>query len=114
MFPMHPQAHKIFDELKKKYNDGSIKVDDYMQVKNYNLINIKKPSFSQNFDYFVSFQNGYYFVRYLLWNFVGRQNDLQGQMENTNGNWISGISFIDNAMHGDRAKCLLIIKMNLQ
>ena len=36
-----PQAHKIFDELKKKYNDGSIKVDDYMQVKNYNLINIK-------------------------------------------------------------------------
>ncbi|MDV3558856.1 glycosyltransferase [Elizabethkingia anophelis] len=99
-----PQAHKIFDELKKKYNDGSIKVDDYMQVKNYNLINIKKPSFSQNFDYFVSFQNGYYFVRYLLWNFVGRQNDLQGQMENTNGNWISGISFIDNAMHGDQSK----------
>ena len=75
-----------------------------MQVKNYNLINIKKPSFSQNFDYFVSFQNGYYFVRYLLWNFVGRQNDLQGQMENTNGNWISGISFIDNAMHGDQSK----------
>ena len=85
-----------------------------MQVKNYNLINIKKPSFSQNFDYFVSFQNGYYFVRYLLWNFVGRQNDLQGQMENTNGNWISGISFIDNAMHGDQSKMPAYYKMNLQ
>jgi hypothetical protein len=34
-------------------------------------------------DYFISFQNGYYFVRYLMWNFVGRQNDLEGNMEST-------------------------------
>jgi hypothetical protein len=45
-------------------------------------------------DYFISFQNGYYFVRYLMWNFVGRQNDLQGHMENTQGNWISGFSLL--------------------
>src|SRR5207244_5145246 len=54
-------------------------------------------SFAQNMDYFITFQNGYYFIRYLLWNFAGRQNDLEGSSEDTKGNWISGISFIDNA-----------------
>ncbi|MDO4225331.1 MAG: DUF2723 domain-containing protein, partial [Bergeyella zoohelcum] len=44
----------------------------------------------------------YYFVRYLMWNFVGRQNDLEGNMENTRGNWVSGISFIDDAMWGSQ------------
>jgi hypothetical protein len=55
-------------------------------------------------DYFITFQNGYYFVRYLMWNFVGRQNDLEGNMENTKGNWISGIPFIDNALLGNQDK----------
>jgi len=95
-------AHKLFAELRKKYDNRTINLDDYLQVKNYDLINVKKPSFFQNFDYFINFQNGYYFVRYLLWNFVGRQNDLQGQMESTNGNWISGISAVDNAIHGNQ------------
>ena len=39
-----------------------------------------------------------------MWNYVGRQNDLEGNMENNRGNWISGISFIDNAMYGDQSK----------
>lgn len=98
----NPQAMQVFENLKKKYNEGTIKYDDYMQVKSYDLINVKKPSFSQNFDYFLSFQNGYYFIRYLLWNFVGRQNSLEGHLETTNGNWISGIPFIDNAMYGNQ------------
>ncbi|QCX52654.1 DUF2723 domain-containing protein [Elizabethkingia sp. JS20170427COW] len=100
----NPEAHKVFDELRKKFENGSIKYEDYMQAKAYNLIHVKKPSFKQNFDYFFSFQNGYYFVRYLLWNYAGRQNDMEGHMENTNGNWISGFSFIDNALYGDQAK----------
>ena len=99
-----PEAKKIFEELRQKYEEGTIKADDYLQVKKYNLINIQKPSLSQNLDYFFTFQNGYYFARYLMWNFVGRQNDLEGNMENTKGNWISGISFIDNAMYGDQSK----------
>ncbi|KPE48953.1 glycosyltransferase, partial [Chryseobacterium indologenes] len=74
------------------------------KVKPYDLINVQKPSLAQNLDYFISFQNGYYFVRYLMWNFVGRQNDLQGQKEITNGNWISGIPFIDNALVGNQDK----------
>lgn len=98
----NPEAKAAFDEMQKKYNDGSIRVSDYLQAKSFNLVNVQRPSLGQNLDYFFTFQNGYYFVRYLLWNFVGRQNDLEGHMENTNGNWISGIPFIDNAMWGNQ------------
>ncbi|MBP2616317.1 DUF2723 domain-containing protein [Chryseobacterium jejuense] len=97
-----PQAKQVFEELRAKYEDDSITVEDYMKVKPYDLINVQKPSFAQNMDYFFSFQNGYYFVRYLMWNFVGRQNDFQGHLENTQGNWISGFSFIDNALLGNQ------------
>ena len=100
----NPEAQKIFQDLRKKYEEGSITVDDYLSVKPYNLINVQRPSLSQNLDYFFTFQNGYYFVRYLMWNFVGRQNDLEGHMENNRGNWISGIPFIDNALWGDQSK----------
>ena len=99
-----PEAKKIFEELRQKYEEGTIKADDYLKVKPYNLINVQRPSLAQNLDYFFTFQNGYYFVRYLMWNFVGRQNDLEGHMENNRGNWISGIPFIDNAMWGDQSK----------
>ncbi|SFH84083.1 glycosyltransferase family 117 protein [Halpernia frigidisoli] len=98
----NPQAKQAFDEMRKKYEDGSIKVSDYMQAKSYDLVNVQRPSLGQNLNYFFTFQNGYYFARYLMWNFVGRQNDLQGQMENTNGNWISGIPFIDNYFWGNQ------------
>ncbi|RMZ58263.1 DUF2723 domain-containing protein [Chryseobacterium nematophagum] len=99
-----PEAKKIFDELRKKYEDKSITAADYLKVKPYDLINVQRPSFAQNMDYFLTFQNGYYFVRYLMWNFVGRQNDLEGNMESTKGNWISGFSFIDNALWGSQEK----------
>ncbi len=99
-----PEAKQIFEDLRSKYEDKSIKLEDYLQAKKYDLINVQRPSLSQNLDYFFTFQNGYYFVRYLLWNFVGRQNDLEGNMENTKGNWISGIPFIDQANVGDMSK----------
>ncbi|PWN66172.1 glycosyltransferase family 117 protein [Chryseobacterium oncorhynchi] len=98
----NPQAKQIFDELRTKYENKTITAEDYLKVKPYDLINVQRPSFAQNMNYFITFQNGYYFVRYLMWNFVGRQNDLQGHMENTHGNWISGFSFIDNALLGDQ------------
>lgn len=99
-----PEAKQIFEDLRAKFEAGTIKAEDYLQVKPYNLINVQKPTFAQNLDYFFTFQNGYYFVRYLMWNFVGRQNDLEGHMENNRGNWISGIPFIDNALWGDQSK----------
>ncbi|GAA4166073.1 DUF2723 domain-containing protein [Chryseobacterium ginsenosidimutans] len=99
-----PEAKQIFEELRQKYENKSITASDYLKVKPYNLINVQKPSLAQNLDYFITFQNGYYFVRYLMWNFVGRQNDLEGNMESTRGNWVSGISFIDDALWGNQEK----------
>jgi len=99
-----PDAQQVFDELRKKYEAGTMRVSDFMQVREYDLLNVQRPSLAQNLDYFFTFQNGYYFVRYLMWNFVGRQNDLEGHMENTRGNWISGISFIDDALWGNQAE----------
>jgi hypothetical protein len=56
----------------------------------------KKPSFAQNIKYLFKYQVGHMYMRYFMWNFAGRQNDEQGHGEITNGNWISGITPIDN------------------
>ena len=61
---------------------------------------IAKPSFAANLRFLFRFQIGYMYLRYFMWNFAGRQNDIQGQGELTNGNWISGIPFIDDARLG--------------
>lgn len=99
-----PEAKKIFNELREKYETKTITAADYLKVRPYNLIKVKKPTLGQNLEYFFNFQNGFYFGRYLMWNYVGRQNDMESQMQDTNGNWISGISFIDNARLGDQSK----------
>jgi len=61
---------------------------------------INKPGFGQNIRFFVDYQIGYMYMRYFMWNFAGRQNDIQGTGELTKGNWISGIPFIDDARLG--------------
>lgn len=60
----------------------------------------EKPSFGQNLKFFFDYQVGYMYLRYFMWNFAGRQNDIQGSGELTKGNWISGIGFIDDARLG--------------
>lgn len=63
---------------------------------------IVKPTFGQNLAYFFDYQFVHMYVRYFLWNFVGRQNDIESQGEIEHGNWISGINFIDSARLGDQ------------
>lgn len=58
------------------------------------------PTFGQNLRYFIDYQCGWMYWRYFMWNFVGRQNDKEGQGEIENGNWVCGIDFIDNARLG--------------
>lgn len=58
------------------------------------------PSFTQNMRFFFRYQIGYMYLRYFMWNFAGKQNDVQGRGELTKGNWISGIKFIDQARLG--------------
>jgi hypothetical protein len=63
---------------------------------------IGKPAFVENMRFFFRYQVGYMYLRYFMWNFAGRQNDIQGQGELTKGNWISGIKFIDQARLGSQ------------
>ena len=62
-----------------------------------------KPTMGENLRFFIDYQLNYMYWRYFMWNFAGRQNDLQGMGEITHGNWISGIPFIDNARLGDQS-----------
>lgn len=55
----------------------------------------RKPTFSENLRFMFSYQVGFMYFRYFMWNFVGRQNDVQSLGGAVNGNWISGIEFID-------------------
>jgi hypothetical protein len=64
---------------------------------------IEKPTFTENLRFFFSYQLGHMYFRYFMWNFAGRQNDIESQGEPEHGNWVSGISFIDNPRLGDQS-----------
>ena len=65
---------------------------------------VKVPSQFENLRFFFSYQLNFMYWRYFMWNFAGRQNDIQGNGELEHGNWISGIPFLDNARLGDQDK----------
>ena len=65
---------------------------------------VKVPSQIENLRFFLSYQCNFMYWRYFMWNFAGRQNDIQGNGEPEHGNWITGFSFIDDAMYGDQSK----------
>jgi len=66
------------------------------------MMTVKMPSQIDNLKFFLSYQCNFMYWRYFMWNFAGRQNDLQGNGELEHGNWITGISLIDNLMLGDQ------------
>jgi hypothetical protein len=55
----------------------------------------RRPTLIENLKFMIDFQFGYMYGRYFMWNFTGRQNDIQGNLDLHNGNWLSGINFID-------------------
>jgi len=61
------------------------------------------PNMADNIKYFVSYQNWEMFGRYFMWNYSGKQNDLQGFGNSRDGNAITGIPFIDNFFLGDQS-----------
>jgi len=75
---------------------------DHVQVYRswLNLGENEQPQFTDNLKFLFSYQIGHMYARYFMWNFVGRQNDQQGQGNFTDGNWISGIKFIDQMRLG--------------
>jgi hypothetical protein len=88
------------NEFQNRYAQGELDNSDYhnflRQFGDY--LNVEKPSFASNIGYLLEYQIGYMYWRYFMWNFVGRQDDNQGKYTDMNGNWISGIDFIDE-MH---------------
>lgn len=69
-----------------------------------------EPNYLDNIKFFFQYQIGHMYVRYLLWNFVGRQNDEQGYGDIKDGNWLSGINFIDGLRLGNQSNLPDIVK----
>ena len=72
----------------------------------------RKPSFFENLRFFFSYQINHMYLRYFMWNFSGKQNDVQGHGELNNGNWISGINFIDEYRLGPQINAPIHLKKN--
>lgn len=87
------QRNEISLEEYDKYL-SSAEFSEYFQIEN--------PSFVDNMKFMFDYQFGYMFWRYLMWNFSGRQNDIQGMNDRTNGNWVTGIDFIDEIRLGSQ------------
>jgi hypothetical protein len=86
--PDHRAAYEHWGQVKgRKYTVGSETV--------------VRPTFSENLRYFFRYQTGFMYLRYFMWNFAGRQNDIQGNGNPIHGNWISGIGFIDEMRLGN-------------
>ena len=101
LFPrMHDAAHA------QAYEDWMGGVDGH--TSDYDrcgeIIQVKMPTQIENIRFFLSYQCNFMYWRYFMWNFAGRQNDLQGNGELEHGNWITGFPVIDNAMLGDQSK----------
>jgi hypothetical protein len=92
------EIEKVVLEFRQAYAQKEIDNEGYVAfLKNYgDYLIVEKPTTVDNFRFMFEYQFGYMYWRYLMWNFVGRQNDIQGRYDNLNGNWISGITFMDS------------------
>ncbi|MEM6685401.1 MAG: DUF2723 domain-containing protein [Bacteroidota bacterium] len=91
-----PRAVEFADSLRARIERGAVTPEKFIEIiKDYReIISVKPPSLWDNVSYMISYQMGYMYWRYFMWNFVGRQDDIQGKMDN-HGDWISGIKWID-------------------
>ena len=98
------EIEKVVTEFRQAYDQKQIDNEGYVAfLRNYgDYLIIEKPTTTDNFSFMFEYQFGYMYWRYLMWNFVGRQNDVQGRYDNLNGNWISGIPFMDSLHLGSQ------------
>ncbi len=80
---------------------GPEELDNFLN-KYGQALDIEVPTFADNMSFMFTYQFGYMYWRYLMWNFVGRQDDIQGQGNLEHGNWISGIKFLDEIRLGSQ------------
>ena len=102
--PRHIDAYKQWGNVKGK----PVSVQD----RSGQPTTIQIPTFIENISFFLNYQVRFMYLRYFMWNFSGRQNDIQSHGEIQHGNWITGIPFIDNMMYGDQSKMPDYLKEN--
>ena len=83
---------------------GGVEGNDVSYDRCGEMISVKVPSQLENIRFFLSYQCNFMYWRYFMWNFAGRQNDLQGNGELEHGNWITGFDWFDNWRLGDQSK----------
>ena len=98
VMPNWSDKHKGF--IPRMVNPASEKM--YKSIAGIPQNSKRRPTFSENIRFMMSYQFGYMYGRYFMWNFVGRQNDIQGHLDLFDGNWISGIPFVDEARLGSQ------------
>ena len=103
-FKDNSQINEIVKNFKDEIENEDVNAEEFNEfLSNFSsYINIEKPSFISNLNYFITFQVGYMYLRYFMWNFSGRQNDNQWKFDVENGNWLSGIKFIDEFRLGSQ------------
>lgn len=100
LFPRMHSSQGDHPKLYESWVDVKGKMVDYDECGR--KTKVKVPTFGENLNFFFTYQLNYMYWRYFLWNFAGRQNDIQGHGEVTNGNWKSGFDFIDTKMIGSQ------------
>jgi hypothetical protein len=101
--PQHVEAYKQWGDI-----TGESVTYDYCGQQKTDI----KPTFGENLRFFFDYQVRFMYWRYFMWNFSGRQNDMQSYGEIDRGNWITGIGFIDDALVGDQKNLPSELKEN--
>ncbi|HLW31185.1 MAG TPA: DUF2723 domain-containing protein [Aequorivita sp.] len=109
-----PRLVEEVNKFKQAYNQGLVDTEDYDKfLKTFGeYINIERPSLFQNLKFMFEYQFGYMYWRYFMWNFVGKQDDIQGRYTDLHGNWLSGIKFIDELRLGSQDNLPSDVKNN--
>ena len=106
-YSMQNELRGLVNNFRKAIAEGEVDYEGYNDfLKTYGrYLDIEKPSLIDNIYYLFDYQIGYMYWRYFMWNFSGRQDDIQGKMD-LHGNWLTGINFIDEYLLGISQKNL--------
>ncbi|OYU82263.1 MAG: hypothetical protein CFE23_00670 [Flavobacterium sp. BFFFF1] len=101
---LYHEVEKTVAEFKTAYRKNEIGIEGYSKfLKSYgDYLIINKPTTADNLSFMVEYQFGYMYWRYLMWNFSGKQNDLQGTYDNIDANWMTGIKPFDELRLGSQ------------
>ncbi len=110
IIPVYTDKHKGI--IPRMVSTSPTAIKNYKAIAGIDANDKRRPTFFENIKFMVEYQFGYMYGRYFMWNFVGRQNDVQGQLDNLDGNWISGIKFVDEYFLGNQSELPSDLKNN--